>query len=90
MKLFKFSAIITLSSGILYVISIVLPYVYCLVTRMIPGLLNLHSIYLIPIARVQYYYFLCILLIYVAAGTLPSFSKASEILVHYSMIRASA
>ena len=57
---------------------------------MIPGLLNLTSIYFICMDRARSSYFLCIFCICVAAERLPASSRASERLVWYSMFRASA
>ena len=71
-------------------ISSVMPWVCCLVTRVVTGLLNLLSMYLIHIAMVRSSSILCTLRICVAAGTLPASSRASAILVQYSMLRASA
>ena len=90
MVLFKFSDIITFSSGILYVVASVLLSVCCLVTIVVPGFLNLPLIYLILLDRVQYYSILCILRICVADGPLPNSYRASARLVRYLMLISSA
>ena len=87
---FRFYSIITFSSGILYVISSVLPSDGCLVTRVVSDFLNLPSMYYICLYRVWYYYLLCILRTCVAAVTFPSSYISSERLVRYLMIRDSA
>ena len=57
---------------------------------MIPGLLNLTSIYFICMDRARSSYLLCIFCICVAAERLPASSRASARLVRYLMFRASA
>ena len=86
----SFLQIITFSSGICSVISSLLPSVFCLVTRVVPGFLNLPLMYLIHLDIVQNSSILCILRICVAAGTFPASYRTLAILVRYSILRASA
>ena len=90
MVFFKFSDIITLSSDILSVVYSVLMSVCCLITKMVPGFLNLTLIRLIRLDRVRSSSPLYIFRICVATGHLPASSRASVILLRYSMPRASA
>ena len=85
---FAFSAIIASSSGVLSVISIVLPSVCCWVLKVVPDLLNLPSIYLIRQARVRSSSPSWILCIWMDGGPLTESARALTRLVWYSMIRA--
>ena len=68
----------------------VLPLVFCLVTNVVYGLLNLPSMYLIGLAREQSSSLIFILRICVATGPLTAYSKALARLVGYLILRASA
>ena len=85
----RFSSIVTFSSVILSVIYIVLPSVFCWVTRVVPGFLNLPSMYLILMHGVLYSSLVWILRTCVDDGTFPASSSALERLVRYSILRAS-
>ena len=87
---FNFSSNITFSSGILSVIYIVMLSVCCWVTRVVPGFLNLPSVYFIRLGRFWSSYLLCILRTCVYGGIFPTSSSASSILVLYSMLISSA
>ena len=86
---FTFAEIINFSSGVLSVISRILPSVCFLVTKVVPDFLNLPSMYLICMDKLRYSSCRCILCTCVAARLLPGYSSALSILVQYFMLRAS-
>ena len=79
--LFKFSAIITPSGGVLSMIFSVMSSYFCWVKKVVPDLLNLPSVYLIHLYRVPYSSLCWILCIWMASGPLPAYSRMSGILV---------
>ena len=86
--LFKFCANINFSSGIFSVISSVLVSVCCWLTSMVPVFLNLTLMYFIRLTRVRSPSLIFILLICVAAETLPVSYRSSTRLLQYSMLRS--
>ena len=87
--LFHVSSIINPSSRVLSMISSAMTSVCCWVTNVVPGFLNLTSMYLIRLSRVRYYSIRCILRIYMAAGTFTASLRTLARLVRYLIIRAS-
>ena len=87
---FRFSSIITFSSGILSLISCVIPLVCCWVTRVVLVFLNFPPIHFIYLDRVWCYFLLCLLCTCVATVPFPASYSALARLVRYLMLSSSA
>ena len=87
---FNFSSNITFSSGILSVIYIVMLSVCCWVTRVVPGFLNLTSVYFNRLDRVRSSSLLCIFYTCRDVGPFPDSYSALARLMRYLMLSSSA